>query len=103
MYDSNNPYASPGAEMHPVAAQWLGTPSPSLRRVANGLGLIFAGNILSMTALFGLISGGAAFAGDAATWAAIANVLSIAMLVSFGLNVAGSLFCLATPAESGAQ
>jgi hypothetical protein len=104
MYDPSNPYASPTAtETHPVAVQWLGTPSPSLQRVANGLGMIFAGNMLMLVAVVGGICVGIAFAQDVATLAMIDRVISIAALVAFGLNVAGSLFCLATPSESGAK
>jgi hypothetical protein len=104
MYDPSNPYASPvTTEMHPVAAQWLGTPSPSLQRVANGLGMIFAGNILLLVIVVGVIGVGIAFAQDVATLAMVDRVISIAALVALGLNVAGSLFCLATPSESGAK
>src|SRR5438045_3198868 len=84
MYDSSNPYASPtSADIHPVAAQWMGTPSPSLQRVANGLGMIFAGNILILVAVIGGIGMAAALARDAATLAMIDNLVSIAALVAF--------------------
>jgi hypothetical protein len=104
MYDPSNPYASPvSTEMHPVAAQWLGTPSPSLQRVANGLGMVFAGNILLLVIVVGVFGIGIAFAQDVATLAMVDRVVLIAARVALGLTVAGGLFCLATPSESGAK
>ncbi len=106
MYDPSNPYASPmSTEMNPVAVQWLGTPSPSLMKVANGLGMIYAGIVVALLAgigggiLVGVLTAGRNF--DAAEFVAI--MILVASIVSWILNIVGSLFCLATPEESGAQ
>src|SRR5207245_3437751 len=65
MYDPSNPYASPMASaMDPIAIQWLGTPSPSLRKVANGLGMIYAGICLDILSAVGGAILYATFSGD---------------------------------------
>lgn len=89
--------------MDPVAAQWLGTPSPSLQRVANGLGMIFAANMISLIAgltamVFFILN-----PTDLATNRVVLNVCSIASLVALVMSVLGNVFCLATPAESEAR
>jgi hypothetical protein len=116
MYDPSNPYASPMAtEMNPVAVDWLGTPSASLYKVANGLGLIYYGVIVMAIAIGGGTIIGAILGATSpnpdpnviARRIADQHALFLGiMLVSIGgrlLGITGSLFCLATPAETGAQ
>jgi hypothetical protein len=103
MYDPTNPYASPmSTEMNPVAIQWLGTPSPSLLKVARGLGLIYAGICL---ALLGVIGGAVLMAvvRSLEMFQLVGLVTGICVVVAWILNITGTLFCLATPEESGAQ
>ncbi len=102
MYDPNNPYASPSAEIHPVAAQWLGQPSASLRRVATGLGIILAANLLFLVLVLATV-GAFAEIKNLKMLLTVIRVIGIGSLVAMGLNVAGSIFCLSTPAESGAK
>jgi hypothetical protein len=104
MYDPSNPYASPMASaMDPIAVQWLGTPSPSLRKVANGLGMIYAGICLAILSAIGGAILSATSRGNLDTLALIGILLVIAFIVSAILNIVGTLFCLATPEESGAK
>ncbi len=106
MYDPTNPYASPMAtEMDPIAVQWLGTPSPSLTRVANGLGMIYAGIVVALLAgIGGGILFGVLVAGQNLEAAQLVGFLIFAgTIIAWILNIVGNLFCLATPAETGAQ
>jgi hypothetical protein len=114
MYDPTNPYASPLAtDVNPVAVQWLGTPSPSLQRVATGLALVYASVLVILLAIVGggLIGGviGAMARNPNAVPHAIdqhrALFIAIFLVGMTGrvLNLVGSLFCLATPPESRAQ
>ena len=107
MQDPINPYAAPAAvEMHPKAAEWLGTPSPSLGRVANGLGLIRSGGILAIAAVALLVGGNIAGQQRLITF----DVFKMLLIVFFGmviiggiLNLVGKVLCLSTPQETGAQ
>ncbi len=103
MYDPINPYASPTAPLDPVAVQWLGTPSPSLRRVANGLGLIFTANLITLAEVLGGIAFLLLVRVDPATLETFSALTSAASLAALVLGIVGCLFCLATPAESGAR
>lgn len=107
MQDPFNPYAAPTTlEMHPKAQQWLDTPNESLRKVANGLGLIRTGAIvliLAMLLLFGglvLININRGGVEDVKMLTLVFQVMAILGAI---LNLVGSIFCLSTPPESGAR
>jgi hypothetical protein len=104
MQNQTNPYASPMAmDMSPVAVQWLQTPSTSLTKVANGLGLIYTGICVT---LLSAIGGPILMIVDGRSLGAVGLML---MLIGLGviaglvLNIVGSIFCLSTPPETGAQ
>ncbi len=107
MYDPTNPYASPmSTEMNPVAVQWLGTPSPSLLKVARGLGLIYSGICLALLSVIGgsvlvFVVGAATRSPEAV--AMIGILMMIGVIVAWIMNIVGTLLCTATPEESGAQ
>lgn len=114
MHDPSNPYASPmSSSMDPAAAQWLGDRSPSLMRVATGLGLVYASVLIIMLAIVGGgIAGGiiGAGAGDAnKVDLAIAQHRSLFMgilvlgIIGRLIYLLGSAFCVATPAEARAK
>ncbi len=103
MQDTRNPYASPMAtEMSPVAAQWLQSPSTSLTKVANGLGLIYMGIVVILFAIIGGILSLFLLARTPAMAATILAFIGLAVLAGVVLNIVGSVFCLATPEETGA-
>jgi hypothetical protein len=99
--------------MDPAASQWLGDRSPSLMRVATGLGLVYASVLVIMLAIVGGgIAGGiiGAGAGDPnKVGLAIAQhrtlFMGIFVLGVIGrlLYLLGSVFCTATPAETRAK
>jgi hypothetical protein len=114
MYDPSNPYASPmSTDMNPVAVQWLGTPSPSIQKVATGLGLVYAGVLVILLAIVGGGVVGAIIGAAAGDPNAVPRAIAEHRAVFIGiflvglsgrvLNLVGSLFCLATPPESRAQ
>jgi len=92
--------------MHPRAAEWLGTPNASLRKVASGLGLIRIGLILTifsvLVSFFGILMIGLVGAGAKAL--GTTALLFIGMvLVAQILNLIGSILCLSTPAATQAR
>jgi hypothetical protein len=92
--------------MHPAAAEWLGSPSRSLTAVANGLGTIYVGLTLVMLSAVGgsilMWVVGAARA-DISLIRILALLVPVGIIVGAVLNVVGTLMCLATPPETGAQ
>jgi hypothetical protein len=107
MQDTRNPYASPMAtEMSAVAAQWLQSPSTSLTKVANGLGLIYAGIVVVLLSAIGgpiLVAVIAAATHSAGLVMILGVLLVVGVLAGVVLNIVGNIFCLATPEETGAQ
>jgi hypothetical protein len=107
MYDPTNPYASPmSTEMNPVAVQWLGTPSPSLLKVARGLGLIYSGICLALLSAIGgtiLVAVVAAATRSAELVGLLGVLMGIGIVVAGIMNIVGTLMCTATPEESGAK
>ncbi len=113
MSDPYNPYAAPqpASDLQPAAAEWLGSPSVSLNRVATGLGMIFFALTLIMLAVgvsatIGAIAG-ANHPGNPKQ--AIQNYPEVlllcggAIIIGRLLSVVGHLFCLATPQETRAR
>jgi hypothetical protein len=91
--------------MHLAAAEWLGTPSRSLTTVANGLGTIYVGLTLVMLSAVGgsillRVIGATA---DISLIRIIARMILVGIVVGVILNAVGTLTCLATPPETGAQ
>ncbi len=102
-----NPYAAPATvEMHPKAAEWLGTPNESLRRTATGLGLVRTGLVLIIiNILIGFVGGMliAAGGGNLDTLRLFLFVLGAIAIIASILGLVGKVFCLSTPAETEAQ
>jgi hypothetical protein len=93
-------------EMNPVAVQWLGTPSPSLLKVAKGLGLIYSGICLALLCAIGgtiLVAVVAAATQSAGLVGLLGILMGIGIVVAGIMNIVGTLMCTATPEESGAK
>ena len=103
--DSINPYQAPlatDARPRPEAVEWLGSRSVSLSRVALGLGIIYAGIIVTVLAVIGGIAG-IRLLQDHDMIALFAAGMVLVAGIGTLLNVVGSCLCLATPEETGAR
>ncbi len=103
-----NPYAAPATmEMHPKAAEWLGTPNESLRRAPPPVwGLFGLWGVLILLCIVGGFFGGILL-GIGRAGPDVMQLFQFAfaavLIVAGLLNLVGGIFCLATPSETGAQ
>lgn len=102
MHDPTNPYASPiTTDIHPAAAEWLSSGAASLSRVAAGLGVIYAGLLSMLFAVMVLVAEQLARIPELYEPAFYAA--GFLFLVGMVLDFIGTIFCLATPAETKAR
>lgn len=101
MYDPTNPYASP-IELATPSPPALGPLHRSLAKVATGLGWISFGTVLITVGLLVITSLIILNVRADAAWLALGWV-GILWLVGGLLNLIGSMFCLATPRETGGR